>query len=168
VVNIFDIADAALHYGQADPYWDHSIFGVTPGVVDIGEIATIAFYYGHGTTNPLAPGGLTGLDPQVDPYRSDLTFQTGPVVYYQGGLRTGSNQLSLKLLALSGTMNPSQFTAALTTDSGTAVGTSTGVAGSAPSIALLNFSGVATGAYKVQITFNSASQAFISLRLTLS
>ncbi len=79
VVNILDVADAALHFGQPDSYWNTGqnpqapSVGTDPNVVDIGEIATVAFYFDHGTTAPFLPSQLTGLDPCIDPF-----FQTSP------------------------------------------------------------------------------------------
>ncbi len=79
VVNILDVADAALHFGQPDPYWNTGQnpqapnVGTDPNVVDIGEIATVAFYFDHGTTAPFLPSQLTGLDPCIDPF-----FQVSP------------------------------------------------------------------------------------------
>ncbi len=67
-VNILDIADAALYYGIDHGYWDHPIFGVTDGIVDIGEISTIAFYFDHGITKPFTPTALTSIDPKIDPF----------------------------------------------------------------------------------------------------
>jgi hypothetical protein len=67
VVNILDLADAAVHFGTADPYWVNS--NIAQGTfVNIQHLAVIAFYYGHGTTYPFKPSQLTGLDPQIDPF----------------------------------------------------------------------------------------------------
>ncbi len=67
VVNILDVADAALHFGQPDPYWVNS--NIAPGsTVNIQDLAVVAFYFGHGTTFPFRPSQLTGLDPQIDPF----------------------------------------------------------------------------------------------------
>ncbi len=167
-VNLLDIADAALHFGKPDPYWDHPLFGTANGVVDIGEIATIAFYFDHGITKPYPPGALTGMDPQVDPFRTDLTAQSGPVVYYEGGARDSSGNLNVKLLALSGTPIPSSFTATLLTDAGSFVSSTTGTAGSLPSVVTLTFSGLSAGRYHLQITFNGAAQPFIAVLLILT
>ncbi len=165
LVNIQDIADAAFHFGVFDPYWDHPIFGASGGVVDIGDIATLAFYFDHGITKPFSPSQLLGLDPQLDPYRKDLSSQAGPVVYYEGGLRTGSNQLVLKLVALSGAADPTTFTATLTTDSGTLVGTVSGVPGGASAVVLFPFSNVAPGRYQLRIFFLNGSQPIVNISI---
>jgi len=66
-VNILDLADAAVHFGTADPYWANA--NIAPGsTVNIQDLATVAFYFGHGTTGPFRPSQLTGLDPQIDPF----------------------------------------------------------------------------------------------------
>jgi hypothetical protein len=67
VVNILDLADVAVHFGTADPYWVNS--NIAQGTtVNIQDLATVAFYFGHGTTYPFKPSQLTGLDPQIDPF----------------------------------------------------------------------------------------------------
>jgi hypothetical protein len=76
VVDILDLADVAVHFGTPDRYW--SCLGLVdicpicptcpgPGVT-IRDLATVAFYFGHGTTYPFLPSKLTGLDPQIDPF----------------------------------------------------------------------------------------------------
>ncbi len=89
-ITILDIAAAAIKFGTYDPYFASPMYGTTvfdptkPNgglVVDIGDIATMAFFLDHGLTAPLlgapkgylsaTPGGLTQLDPLTDPY--DLT-----------------------------------------------------------------------------------------------
>ena len=67
VVNILDLADAAVHFGTPDPYWLNS--NIAQGTyVNIQDLATVAFYFGHGTTFPFKPSQLTGVDPQIDPF----------------------------------------------------------------------------------------------------
>jgi len=72
--NILDVADIAFHFGQADTYWNsgqNSIappVGTDPSKVDIGEVATVAFYFGSGTITPFTSSQLVSLDPQTDPY----------------------------------------------------------------------------------------------------
>ncbi len=79
VVNILDVADAALHFGQPDPYWNSGqnpmapSVGTDPSVVDIGELATVVFYFDQRLTAPFTPSQLTGLDPCIDPF-----FQSSP------------------------------------------------------------------------------------------
>ena len=67
VVNILDLADVASHYGTTDSYWvnPNIATGSTVGAVDL---ATVAIYFGHGTTTPFAPETLFQVDPQVDPF----------------------------------------------------------------------------------------------------
>jgi hypothetical protein len=163
VVSILDIADAAFRFGQTDPYWAHPLFGLS-GFVDIVDMSTIAFYFGHGITAPYLPSQLTGLDPQIDPFNIDLTGTAGPLMYYEGGALT-SGQLPVKLVSLSGVPNPAAFSATLTSSTGTVVGTATGAAGGSPSIVLLSFSSITPGSYQLQIAFNGTSAFTISLNL---
>jgi ABC-type transport system substrate-binding protein len=74
-VDLLDIADAAFSFNQANAYWNTGqnlaapqTVGVNPAVVDIGEIALIAFYFDHGLTKPFLPGSLNNLDPDIDPF----------------------------------------------------------------------------------------------------
>jgi hypothetical protein len=82
IVNILDIADVAFSFGKPDPYWNTGQnplapnVGTDPAVVDIGEIATVAFYFSHGLFNNnqgLTSSTITGLDPCIDPF-----FQSSP------------------------------------------------------------------------------------------
>lgn len=166
VVNILDVADVAFHFGMSDPYWDHPLYGVQVGVVDIGEVSTVAFYFGHGTTTPFTTSQLASLDPQIDPFSIDLTGSAGPVMYYQGGLLS-SGQLAIRLAATSGTPNAALFTGALLNPSGTTIATSTGVAGSSPSIVLLSFGTVTSGSYQLKITFNQGSRPTYAISLNI-
>ena len=74
IVNILDVADIAFHFGQADTYWNTGQsslapnVGTDPAVVDIGEVATVAFYFGAGVQTPFTPSQVNALDPQIDPY----------------------------------------------------------------------------------------------------
>ena len=91
-VTILDIAAAASRFGAFDPYFASPLYGAnvfnatkTNGGLsdDIGDIATIAFFFDHGLSAPFlgtpngylsaGPSGLNQQDPQVDPY--DLTVQ---------------------------------------------------------------------------------------------
>jgi hypothetical protein len=45
-VDILDVASVAAAFGQPDPYWDDRVYGVVTGVVDIGEVSLVAFYFG--------------------------------------------------------------------------------------------------------------------------
>jgi len=77
VDNILDVADIAFHFGQADTYWNSAQnslappVGTDPARVDIGEVATVAFYFGSGIITPFTVSGQSALvstDPQIDPY----------------------------------------------------------------------------------------------------
>jgi hypothetical protein len=73
-VNILDVADIAFHFGQPDPYWNTGqnaqapAVGTDPTKVDIGEVATVAFYFGTSIIGPMAPSQVPSLDPQINPY----------------------------------------------------------------------------------------------------
>ena len=73
-VDILDIADAALRFGLPDAYWNSGEnilapdVGTDPSKVDIGELATVAFYFDQGLTSPFSPSRLVGLDPDIDPF----------------------------------------------------------------------------------------------------
>jgi len=81
LVNIADLADAALHFKHYDPYWAHPSYSSTltgtsscPAAgdpaglncVDIGVIATIASYIGIGAVAPVSLSASTGLDPRFN------------------------------------------------------------------------------------------------------
>jgi len=116
VVNILDIADTALYFGQTSTscgannlcqqkvaYWDSSIFGALPpaacnvNCVDIVEIATVAFYFDHGLTAPFTPAQISdgalppgqGLDPAID------SFQIGS--YYKSAVLADSTHVTVDL-----------------------------------------------------------------------
>ncbi|HEY4822208.1 MAG TPA: ABC transporter substrate-binding protein [Candidatus Bathyarchaeia archaeon] len=73
-VDILDIADAAIHFGSPDAYWNTGQNILAPAVgtdnsrVDIGELATVASYFEHGLMKPFTPSQLVGLDPDIDPF----------------------------------------------------------------------------------------------------
>jgi ABC-type transport system substrate-binding protein len=173
VVNILDIASTALHFcvsapcapgtAGADPYWANPLY-TCPGDtwVDICAIGTAAGYFGHGLTNPFPPSQLTGIDPQVNPFQIDLTGAGGPLMYYEGGLRTSSGQLNIQLVALSGTPVPSSFSGTLTSGS-TVVGTVAGIAGSTASVVVLPYTSISAGAYKLQIKYNGTVEFTITI-----
>jgi hypothetical protein len=86
LVNIADLADAALHFKHYDAYWASPLYSSTatcsatggPGTgslqcVDIGVIATIASYIGIGAVAPVSLGASTGLDPNIDHFGSAST-----------------------------------------------------------------------------------------------
>jgi hypothetical protein len=166
-VNIADLADMALHYTQPEAYWAHPLYSSNPstGAVDIGDISTVALYMGHGLTSPWLLSQATALDPRIDPFRIDLTSQLGPVMYYEGGVRTSSNLLNIKLVAISGTATPSSFSGTLTTPSGTIVGTTTGAAGNLPTITMLSFSGIVSGQYQLTVSFSGSVAFTITLNV---
>jgi len=140
-VDILDIASAALCFGPLPPsgpcdYWDHPLFGALLGTIDIGEIATIAFYFGHSTAFPLTPA-WTGIDPQIDPF--SVSLGGGITVYYMGARKIGAS-LILELVIISGSPSPGSFTAELSTDPSHLWGNQvSGATGAAASIILLNF-----------------------------
>lgn len=74
VVNILDIASAALKFGLPDPYWNTGENPLAPNVgadaarVDIAELATVAVYFDQSLTRPYSPSTLVGLDPDIDPF----------------------------------------------------------------------------------------------------
>ncbi len=93
-VTILDIALAATKFGSADPYFAHPLYSSTPsaGTVDIGDIATIAFFFDHGVSAPFlgtptgpltatTPAGITQFDPRTDPYDEEFALPGGVTVY---------------------------------------------------------------------------------------
>ncbi len=112
-VTILDIAAAASKFGKADPYFAHPLYSATPsaGTVDIGDIATVAFFLDHGLTAPFLgtptgaftatpPAGLTQVDPVTDPFRLDLGG--GNLAYYLGASLSGTT-LTVRAAVLAGT-----------------------------------------------------------------
>ncbi len=106
-VNILSIAAAAAAFGTADPYFASPIYNATnTGLVDIGDIATIASYFDEGLTSPFLgtpttahtatpPAGLTQLNPVTDPFRPAN-------VYYLGGHETTPTTWVGKVAVLNG------------------------------------------------------------------
>jgi len=173
-VNILDIAAASLHFCSiapcapgttgADPYWAHPLFTCNGNSwVDICAVGTAANYFGYGLTNPFQPSQLTSVDTQIDPFNFDLTSAGGPVMYYQGGLRSSGGQINIQLVSLSGTPTPTSFTATLSSG-GTVVASTTGTAGSTTSVVILPFTGISSGVYQLQITYMGTS----TLRYTIT
>jgi hypothetical protein len=74
-----DVADIAFHFGQPDTYWNTGqnaqapAVGTDPTKVDIGEVATVAFYFGTSIIGPMAPSQVPSLDPQINPYFCPIT-----------------------------------------------------------------------------------------------
>lgn len=167
-VNIQDLASTAACVGLAagqsnaicssadSSYWANPVMG--PGsTINIQHLATVAFYFGHGLTAPFQPAQLTGLDPQIDPFNIDLTAQSGPIMYYEGGL-PNSGQVTIRLVSRSGTPNPSQFIGTMLTSTGTVVSTVTGTIGPSSSIVQFSLSGLSGGnLYQFQLTYNGGS-----------
>jgi hypothetical protein len=86
-VNIVDIAIAATCFGSipSSANWANCLqFSWNPdptqsggGVVNIGDIATMAFYFGHGMTQPFIGGvGLTQLDSGEPQYKVSWSTAT--------------------------------------------------------------------------------------------
>jgi hypothetical protein len=123
-------------------------------------------YFDLGITSPWAPSQLAGLDPHIDPFNFDLTSLGGPVMYYLGGLRTGSGQLPLSLAVLSGTANPLSFTATLSNLTRT-LGPVPGSQGSSSGVVLLIFSGVSSGSYTLNIFYTGSTLPVETIRLSL-
>jgi len=87
IVNIQDLAAAAACFGIASgatgplctsaqsSYWVNS--NIAPGsTVNISDLATVAFYFGAGTTNfggASVLASMTGIDPQIDPFNCPNT-----------------------------------------------------------------------------------------------
>ncbi len=162
VVNIFDIADAALHFGSDDPYWDHPLFGTTDGKVDIGEIATIAFYFEHGTTKPFIPSALTALDPAIDPFVLASGTTSG---YYQGA--TSSAGITTIAIQPGSTPCTGYSGRNFNHNTNTQVGptASFGIEGSsADCIASFNLT---PGSYDVSITDTANNVTFPSIKFTV-
>jgi hypothetical protein len=155
-VNILDIADAALHFGQADSYWAHPIYSANPatGTVDIGDIAFIAAYFDHGVTKPFLPGALivNAMDPTVDYY--DL----GNGLYY---LATQGAVAAAITTTLSGTTAVAVQGQLL--DSSQAATGATGTVTSASGRTTISFAANAAATY-VQITVNGQIAATIRFR----
>ena len=85
-------------------------------------------------------------------------------MYYQGGM-LASGQLTVKMVATSGTPNPGSFTGTLINSLGGVVATSTGTAGTLPSIVLLRFGTVSSGSYQLKIAFNAGPQPVYTISL---
>jgi len=87
IVNIQDLAASAACFGIASgatgplctaaqsSYWVNS--NIAPGsTVNISDLATVAFYFGAGTTNyggASVLSSMTGIDRQIDPFNCPNT-----------------------------------------------------------------------------------------------
>jgi hypothetical protein len=178
IVDILDLSQVASHFcvspqatplncapSAPDPYWSNPLLSPS-GYVGINEVAAVAMYFDVGITSPWAPSQLTGLDPHIDPFNFDLTSLAGPVMYYEGGLRTSSGQLPVKLVVLSGTANPPSFTATLSNQT-TTLGPVAGSQGSSSGVVLLTFSGVSSGSYTLNIFYTGSTLPVETIRLSL-
>ncbi len=87
LVNILDVASAALQFGKDDPYWDHPLYGTVDGKVDIGEISTLALNFGH-KVGPAACKASPRIDPTIDTF--NILNAAGSVIgYFQGATKAG-------------------------------------------------------------------------------
>ena len=106
-VTILDLASAAAAFGQTCPstptstpacYFAHPLYSSNPNTssVDIGDIATVAFYFDDGLTAPFLgtptsflnanpPSGLNQYSPNIDPYADGTMYLQGFCIYYQCG-----------------------------------------------------------------------------------
>ena len=106
-VTIADLAAAASTFGQTCPstassalacYFAHPLYSFNPitSTVDIGDIATVAYYFDDGLTTPFLgistgflnanpPSGLNQYSPVIDPYGAGTAYVQGFCYYYQCG-----------------------------------------------------------------------------------
>ncbi len=68
LVDITDLANIASNFGTSNAYWCNVNIACTNGVVGAVDLATVALYFGHGTTAPFTRQTLTNVDPQIDPF----------------------------------------------------------------------------------------------------
>ena len=102
-VTILDLAAAAASFGQTCPstptstpacYFAHPLYSSDPNTstVDIGDIATVAFYFDDGLTAPFLgtptsflnanpPSGLNQYSPNIDPYGAGSVYVQGFCIY---------------------------------------------------------------------------------------
>ena len=73
IVNILDLADVALAYGTADPYWVNPNIVPIATTVGLAHLATVAIHWDEGIERPYTPSTLVGVDPCIDPF-----FQASP------------------------------------------------------------------------------------------
>lgn len=164
-VTINDIARVASHFGSYDPYFAHPLYSSIPSnhVVDIGDIATVAFYFDDGLTVPFlgtptapftsSPPPLTGIDPNTDPYRLDLG--SGNAAYYLATTFSASGATTT-LAIIGGTASPTLFTA---TEDGVTVTGAPGLQGQV----VLTFPGLVTGHYTFQMSYAGAANPLITI-----
>jgi hypothetical protein len=69
IVDITDLANIASNFGTSNAYWCDVNIACTNGVVGAVDLATVAIYFGHGTTAPFTRQTLLNIDPQIDPFR---------------------------------------------------------------------------------------------------
>src|SRR4029077_15015790 len=164
VVNILDLADAASHFGAFDPYWVNPTIS-SGSTVNVQDLATVAFYFGHGLTTPFLPSQLISLDPKIDPYRVDLTSTGGSVMYYEGGLPSGG-LVTVKLVSLTAAPNPASLPGTLVCPTGTVIGTASGTTGISSAIVLLGFSGLTAGTlYTLNVSYSGNTQPIYNIQI---
>jgi hypothetical protein len=75
IVSIVDLANVVFHFDGPDSYWVNPLFGCgSPTMVDICEVATVAYYFDTGVIThdarvPYPCSSLIGLDPIINPYQ---------------------------------------------------------------------------------------------------
>jgi hypothetical protein len=106
-VTILDLASAAAAFGQTCPstptstpacYFAHPLYSSNPNTstVDIGDIATVAFYFDDGLTAPFIgtptsflnanpPSGLNQYTSTIDPYGASSVYIQGFCIFNQCG-----------------------------------------------------------------------------------
>jgi hypothetical protein len=90
VVNILDASNAAFFFDSSNSYWTHPQYACSPTAttVDVCVMSAIVVFFEEGVTSPF--GGtnvnpstqLSILDPQIDPYSTQLSG-TNVCLYYQ-------------------------------------------------------------------------------------
>jgi len=196
-MDLIDIAAAAVCFGmppitgnactpELAAYYDHPLFGVFPDKIDIGEIATMAFYFEYGITvpycmpspDPLCTSPLSGsgglittsacgcMDPSFDPFRVLIPRSSDPPVIasYQGLFHSSANHLILRLFysSASNLPAPSLFSAQMSADPGHAwgsMGSATGVAGASVNSVVLDFGIVSAAHFDLRLLYSNALTA---------
>jgi hypothetical protein len=166
LVTIADIADAALHNKQYDPYWASPLYSSSPATcsatggpgtgtlqcVDIGDISTIALYKGIGATDPIPLSSYVGLDPHIDRFGGGVSVTSGGFYYLGTTAKTTSS--------LTGTIDvPSPGTiTSVTAKSGSQTGTCTFTASASPGRVdyTCTFSPALASGAKVSVTITGA------------
>src|SRR5207245_6381261 len=100
VVNILDASNAAFFFDTANSYWAHPQYSCSPtaSIVDICVISAMLVNFDQGLTaqfggNMVNPSTeLNSLDPQIDPYSTQLAGSNA-CVYYQTTTTSNSTLL---------------------------------------------------------------------------